>query len=445
MALAIRRPVNELTAMTESLRSGELVGPFRGGVRELNLVGDGLRTAAAALARHREQLEDAVALKTSELLAEIEARKQAQATLLQSQKMEAIGQLTGGIAHDFNNLLTVASGSLEMLEVRISDKRSLRLLQNAQGAMSRAARLTTSLLAFARKQRLEPVLADLNAVIIEMEEMLRRSLGPSVEIRHALAGGLWPVQIDIAQIETALLNIAINARDAMPEGGMLLFETANVSGGLPEEVANRDCVLVSVHDTGTGMSPEVMERAFEPFFTTKEIDRGTGLGLSMVFGVIRQSGGVVRLHSRLGSGTTVLIYLPRADCVALPVAENTASARVPESTDARILVVDDDAAVRSVTVDCLQELGYSVTEAESGGAALTLLERLKPCDLVVMDQVMPGLSGQDTVRLARRARPELKVLFLSGYASDGEVGDDIWLQKPFNARTLAEAVSRALQ
>jgi len=227
---------------------------------------------------------------------------------------------------------------------------------------------------------------------------------------------------------------------------MLLFETANVSDCLPEEMAGRDCVLVSVHDTGTGMSPGVVERAFEPFFTTKEVGRGTGLGLSMVFGVVRQSGGTVRLRSRIGSGTTVLIYLPRAAHAALPTGGGAASAGIQAGGSARILVVNDDAAVRLVTVECLREIGYSVAEADSGGAALTLLERDAPCDLVVMDQVMPGLSGQDTVRLARRARPDLKVLFLTGYAtSREEVSHDIWLQKPFKTVVLAEAVSRALQ
>jgi signal transduction histidine kinase len=445
MARAIRRPVEALTAATKAVASGAPIGELNGGVRELNQVGDALRTTAATLARHREQLEGMVALRTEELRAEIEARKQAEATLLQSQKMEAIGQLTGGVAHDFNNLLTIASGSLEMLEARISDERSLYLLRNAQSAISRGATLTTSLLAFARKQRLEPVLANLNSVILEMEEMLRRSLGPSVEIRHALASELWPVEIDIGQIETALLNIAINARDAMPGGGILLFETANASDPLPEEVAGRDCVLVSVHDTGTGMSPDVVERAFEPFFTTKEVGRGTGLGLSMVFGVVHQSGGAVRLRSELGRGTTVLIYLPRAAQAALPATGSAASAAVPSGADGHILVVDDDAAVRWVTVECLRDAGYRVAEADSGSAALALLERDDPCDLVVMDQVMPGLSGRDTVRLARRARPELKVLFVSGYAAWEGADGDIWLQKPFKTQALAEAVSRALQ
>jgi len=434
MARAIRRPVEALTAATKAVASGARIGELNGGVHELNQVGDALRATAAALARHREQLEDTVALRTEELRAEIEARKQAEATLLQSQKMEAIGQLTGGIAHDFNNLLTIASGSLEMLEARISDERSLYLLRNVQSAISRGATLTTSLLAFARKQRLEPVLADLNSVILEMDDMLRRSLGPSVEIRHALASELWPVQIDVGQIETALLNIAINARDAMPGGGILLFETANVNECPSEEVAGRECVLVSVHDTGTGMSLDVVERAFEPFFTTKEVGKGTGLGLSMVFGVVHQSGGAVRLRSELGRGTTVLIYLPRAAHGALPVAGSAASAGVQSGTGARILVVDDDAAVRWVTVECLREAGYRVAEADGGRAALTLLEREDPCDLVVMDHVMPGLSGRDTVRLARRARPELKVLFLSGYAAWEEAGGDVWLQKPFRPR-----------
>src|SRR5215471_10966741 len=228
--------------------------------------------------------------------------------------MEAVGQFTGGIAHDFNNLLTAVSGSLELLEARTSDEKSLRLLQTAQRGAARGAKLTQSLLAFARKQHREPVSADLNSIIAEMTEMLVHSIGSSVDIRHALANRLWPVLIDVNQIETALLNIAINARDAMPCGGTLLIETANIDAGssaLPGEMTGRDCVLVSMRDTGTGMSHEVAERAFEPFFTTKEIGKGTGLGLSMVFGIVHQSGGTVRLRSQVWKGTTVEIYLPR--------------------------------------------------------------------------------------------------------------------------------------
>jgi CheY-like chemotaxis protein len=310
--------------------------------------------------------------------------------------------------------------------------------------------LTESLLAFARKQRLDPVPADLNSIIVEMSELLRRSLGASVDIRHALAAKLWPVLIDLNQIETALLNVAINARDAMPGGGVLLIETANIRAGsddLPGEVATVDCVLVSLRDTGSGMSPEVIDRAFEPFFTTKEIGKGTGLGLSMVFGVVRQSGGTVRISSRIREGTTVQIYLPRATEDVTPSSGWTAQA--PSGAAAHILVVDDDPDVRWVTAEDLREAGYIVAEADSGRAALTILEGDLPCDLMVVDLVMAGLSGLDTVRLARRRRPDLKVLFATGFAEisslEEDVGDAVLLRKPFEPNILAEAVWTALR
>jgi PAS domain S-box-containing protein len=413
--------------------------------------------ARDTLARSREQLEVMVEERTGELAAanarlrnEIGARELAQAALVQAQKMEAVGQLTGGIAHDFNNLLTAVSGSLELLEGRISDEKSLRLLRTAQRGASRGARLTQSLLAFARKQHLEPVLVDLNSVIAEMSEMLRSSVGAPVEIRPSLASALWPVMIDVNQIESALLNIAINARDAMPQGGTLLIETANIDAGdaeLPDEMAGCDCVLVSLRDTGTGMSPEIIDRVFEPFFTTKEIGRGTGLGLSMVFGVVRQSGGAVRIRSRMREGSTVQIYLPRAIAVA---AARSRPARPPHPVGgADILIVDDDADVRWITAECLRGIGYNVTEARNGGAALRILERGDPCDLLVMDLAMPGLSGAETARLARHTRPDLKVLFCTGYADIGrfesETGGDMLLKKPFVPDSLIEAVQRALQ
>ena len=457
MARAIRRPVEALRSATKALGGGEPIDPLNCGVRELDEVGNELCKTAKALARNREQLESAVEGRTRELAAanerlraEIDAREQAQSALLQAQKMEAMGQLTGGVAHDFNNLLTAVSGSLAMLEPRISDERSLRLLHTAQRGASQGAKLTESLLAFARKQRLNPIPADLNSIILEMTEMLRRSIGPTVEIRPALASALWPVLVDTGQIETALLNVALNARDAMPGGGMVLIETANIrarSEELPQEVAAQDCVLVSVRDTGTGMSPEVLERAFEPFFTTKEVGKGTGLGLSMVFGVVRQSGGTVRIRSRLREGTTVQIYLPRAIESA---TFGTGRARPAHAAGgAHILVVDDDPDVRWIIAQDLQEIGYVVTEADSGRAALTILERDTPCDLMVADLVMPGLSGLDTLRLARRTRPDLKVLFASGYADLSRFGDNLGshslLKKPFKPETLAEAVQNALQ
>ena len=370
-----------------------------------------------------------LAAANARLRTEIGARELAQMALVQAQKMEAVGQLTGGIAHDFNNLLTAVSGSLELLEAQTSDEKSLRLLQTAQRGAARGAKLTQSLLAFARKQHLELAAADLNSVIAEMSEMLRSSVGAPVDIRQSLASELWPVMIDVNQIETALLNIAINARDAMPQGGTLLIETANIDGGSaepPDEMAGRDCVLVSMRDTGTGMSPEVVDHAFEPFFTTKEIGRGTGLGLSMLFGVVRQSGGAVRIHSRVRVGTTVQIYLPRAIETAPPRLGRRM--RAPLAGGARILVVDDDPDVRWVAAECLREVGYDVTVAHAGGSALTALERGEPFDLVVIDLAMPGLSGAETVRLVRRTRPNLKALFCTGYA-------DVWGSQPKPTRT----------
>jgi signal transduction histidine kinase/CheY-like chemotaxis protein len=453
----IRRPVEALTTAASALGSGKSPGRMIGGVRELDQVADALHTAAAALARSREQLESTVKERTRELAdandrlrAEIGAREQAQAALLQAQKMEAMGQLTGGVAHDFNNLLTAVSGSLALLEPRISDDRSLRLLHTAQRGASRGAKLTESLLAFARKQRLDPIPADLNSIVMDMSEMLRRSIGASVEIRHALAVELWPVLIDVGQIETALLNVALNARDAMPGAGVLSIETANIRAGdseLPAEIAGLDCILVSLCDTGTGMSPEVIERAFEPFFTTKEIGKGTGLGLSMVFGVVRQSGGAVRIRSRLREGTTVQIYLPRTMEATAPSPRSVVEP--PAAEGARILVVDDDPDVRWITSEDLREIGYVVTEADSGRAALTILERDDLCDLMLVDLVMTGLTGVDTARLARRIRPDLKVLYCSGYADmsrfQGDVSDEILLKKPFRPNTLAEAVRTALR
>jgi PAS domain S-box-containing protein len=413
--------------------------------------------ARETLAHSREQLEIMVEERTRELAAanarlrtEIDARELAQTALVQAQKMEAVGQLTGGIAHDFNNLLTAVSGSLELLEARTSDEKSLRLLHTAQRGASRGAKLTQSLLAFARKQHLELVPADLNSVIGEMSEMLRSSVGAPVDIRLALASELWQVLIDANQIETALLNIAINARDAMPQGGTLLIETANIGAGsdeLPDEMAGRDCVLISLRDTGTGMGPKVIEHAFEPFFTTKEIGRGTGLGLSMVFGVVRQSGGAVRIHSRIREGTTVQIYLPRAIEAAPPRLGRPTHTQ--PAGGARILVVDDDADVRWVTAECLRGIGHYVTEARNGGSALTILERGDPFDLLVMDLAMPGLSGAETVRLARRARPDLKALFCTGYTDVSRFEDenkgDALLRKPFGPDALIEAVQQALQ
>ena len=271
----------------------------------------------------------------------------------------------------------------------------------AQRGASRGGKLTESLLAFARKQRLDPVPADLNSVVVEISEMLRRSIGASVEFKDVLVSDLWPVLVDVSQIEAALLNVALNARDAMPEGGVLVIETANIRARdkeLPAEVAGHDCVLVSLRDTGTGMTPEVVERAFEPFFTTKDIGKGTGLGLSMVFGVVRQSGGAVRIRSRLREGTTVQIYLPRTIEAKAPGPRRAVKPQTAEK--AYVLVVDDDPDVRWITSEDLREIGYLVTEADSGRAALAILERGGPCDLkpvLPLDTLLNGIAAHPSL------------------------------------------------
>jgi CheY-like chemotaxis protein len=325
----------------------------------------------------------------------------------------------------------------------------LRLLRIAQNAASRGARLTESLLAFARKQRLEPVVADINAIIVEMSEMLRGPIGASIEIKYALASELWPSLIDVAQMQAALLNIALNARDAMFAKGILFIETANIGAGsedMPDEVAGLDCVVISIRDTGVGMAPNVVKHAFEPFFTTKGPGQGTGLGLSMVFGMVRQSGGSVRIRSTIGSGTTVQIFLPRAADIAPPRAGQTATADDNDDEAAQILVVDDDPDVRWITAESLRQAGHIVIDADSGAAALQILARGTSVDLVVMDVVMPGMSGPETMDVARRTRPRLKVLFVTGYADEqkGQMGGEPLIKKPFRQDALAEAVHSAL-
>jgi CheY-like chemotaxis protein len=357
-----------------------------------------------------------------------------------------------GIRRPVKALTTAASalGSGKPLGRLIGGVRELDQVGEALRNGATGAKLTESLLAFARKQRLDPVPADLNSVVVEISEMLRRSIGASVEVKNVLASDLWPVLIDVSQIETALLNVALNARDAMPGGGVLVIETANIGATdneLPVEVVGQDCVLVSLCDTGTGMSPEVIEHAFEPFFTTKEIGKGTGLGLSMVFGVVRQSGGAVRIRSRVREGTTVQIYLPRT--IEAKARRPRRGVKPQASEKAHILVVDDDPDVRWIISEDLREIGYLVTEADSGRAALAILERGDPCDLMIADLAMNGLTGVDTVRLARLTRSDLKVLFCSGYADmskfEEDIGGDTLLKKPFTADTLAEAVHNALR
>jgi PAS domain S-box-containing protein len=383
---------------------------------------------------------------------DITEREDLEAQLRQAQKMEVLGQLTGGVAHDFNNLLTAVAGNLELLEMRIkADPKSARLVHSAQRAAERGAKLTEQLLAFSRRQHLRPQPVDVNSVICGMNDLLARTIGPNIDVQTVLAPDLWPALVDATQLEIALLNLMINARDAMPLGGSILIETRNLASGVdrpPAEIAGRDCLMLAIRDTGTGMSEEVRARAIEPFFTTKGAGLGSGLGLSQVYGVVRQSGGTLAIDSAPGRGTTVRLYLPRATGVPMPVQ---GSARDGDKADrrGRILVVDDDADVREIAVQMLRQTGYGVGEAENGYAALAALSRGETYDLILIDMVMPGLNGLDAVHRARERWPGVKALFMTGYADTAvhaelaEAGPVI--KKPFRLAELSDAVQRTLR
>jgi PAS domain S-box-containing protein len=360
-----------------------------------------------------------------------DALRQAEEQLRQAQKMEAVGQLTGGIAHDFNNLLTGIIGSLELLQARISQGRISDLHRYsiaARGAAERAAALTHRLLAFSRRQTLDPRPTDANRLVAGMEDLIRRTVGPSVAVEVVAAGGLWATMVDPNQLESALLNLSINARDAMQEGGRLTIETAN--RWLDERAARaRDLppgqyVSLCVSDSGTGMTPDVAARAFDPFFTTKPIGMGTGLGLSMIYGFARQSGGQVRIYSEPGQGTTVCLYLPRHLGEADDAEEVAHPTSAPRSGRGEtVLVVDDEPTVRMLVTDVLEELGYAAIEVADGPSALKVLESDARIDLMVTDVGLPGgLNGWQVADAARKARPRLKILFITGYAENAVLG-----------------------
>jgi PAS domain S-box-containing protein len=411
--------------------------------------------ARETLTRSREELERRVAERTrslavanERLAAEIAERQHTEEALRQSQKLEAIGQLTSGVAHDFNNLLTGVLGNLELLERRLKGEGSLRPLRSARAAAERGARLTHQLLAFSRKQHLAPTPLDLNRLVSEASDLLFRTIGATVRIETVLTDGLWPALVDHTQIELVLLNLAINARDAMPAGGRLTIRTANVSrSDAPPDLRPGDYVLISVADSGEGMTEEVLSKAVEPFFTTKEIGKGSGLGLSMVHGVATQSGGGLRIDSRVGRGTTVNVYLPRSRRLSATAREReTPSATVHKG--ATILVVDDDPDVREVAVRSLECLGYRLLAAENGLAALDVLKGTERVDLLMVDMAMPGMNGVEVIRRARERHPELRALLVTGYADVAAFSPaegDLVLQKPYRLERLAASVAEALR
>jgi PAS domain S-box-containing protein len=386
--------------------------------------------------------------------------ERSQEALFQSQKMEAVGQLTGGIAHDFNNLLTGITGSLDLLKIRLAQGRINELeryIVAAQGAAGRAATLTHRLLAFARRQPLQPKVVNANTLVSGMEELIRRSVGPNLRTEMVLAAGLWNCVCDPNQLENAILNLCINARDAMPSGGTLTVETANTwiddAAAREREMERGQYVAICVTDTGSGMSADVMARAFDPFFTTKPTGQGTGLGLSMVYGFARQSNGQVRLYSEAGHGTTVKIYLPRHSGKVRDQDLKPEEGEVPRAEKGEtVLVVDDEPTIRMLIGDTLAELGYRGIEVADAESALKVLESDVNIDLLVTDVGLPnGMSGKEMVDVARVARPKLKVLFITGYADNAaitngrlEPGMQV-MSKPFSMDKLAARIRAIIE
>jgi PAS domain S-box-containing protein len=391
---------------------------------------------------------------------EITERRQAEEALRQAQKMEAVGQLTGGLAHDFNNLLAGVVGNLQLMRVRLNQGNTgslARYINAAESIVDRAAALTHRLLAFSRRQTLDPKVTNINQLVASMRELIQRTVGPSVQIHTVLAHDAWNSRCDAHQLESALLNLAINARDAMPNGGHLTIETTNSvlyqsSDASQEGVSPGQYVTISVTDTGIGMPPDVMARAFDPFFTTKPIGQGTGLGLSMIFGFIKQSGGYVRIHSEPGVGTTVRIHLPmHAGQAQHDGVEKKAASAVPAAARANILLVDDEAPLRMLLAEMLNDAGYTVIEAADGRAGLAILDSPQPIDLLITDVGLPGnMNGRQMADAGRSLRPGLKVLFITGYAEHASLGNSLHepgmqvMIKPFALDALAIRVSDML-
>ncbi|MGX7925841.1 PAS domain-containing protein [Tsuneonella sp. HG094] len=383
-----------------------------------------------------------------------------ESVLRQSQKMEAVGQLTGGLAHDFNNLLAGIQGSLEMIGTRLAQGRSSeaeKYLSAAQGATRRAAALTHRLLAFARRQTLDPKPLVINDLLPDMVELISRTVGPQIRVESIAAAGLWATMVDANQLENAILNLAINGRDAMPDGGQLTIETANkwidASTAAQRDLEEGQYVTVCVSDTGSGIAADVIDKVFDPFFTTKPIGEGTGLGLSMVYGFARQSNGQVRIYSEVDQGTMVCLYLPRHHGAAeVPVSQSVdASSAETRSDGRRILVIDDEVLIRMLVVDALDDMGVATAEAGSGPEGLAVLEQMDRIDLLITDVGLPGgLNGRQVADRARELRPGLKVLFITGYAENaalnhGHIGPGTRvLTKPFSVRDLVAKVESLL-
>jgi PAS domain S-box-containing protein len=384
--------------------------------------------------------------------------EQARGALAHSQKMEAVGQLTGGIAHDFNNMLAAILGSLELLEIRQEtfSQGANRMLRIIRHAADHGAELTKRLMAFSRKQALAPALTDINRLVAGMSELLRRTLGESVTVETVMAGGLWSTFVDPNQVESALLNLAVNARDAMRQGGKLTIETGNAFldenyARLHGNVEVGEYSFIAVSDTGIGMTRDVLEHAFEPFYTTKEVGLGTGLGLSQVYGFVRQSGGHVELYSEVGCGTSVKMYFPRSydGQEAIPIEPGVAAEPLPQGTET-ILLVEDDEDVRSYSTNAARHLGYNVLEASDAASAIAILDARPDVSLLFTDVGLPGMNGRTLADHVRATRPEIKTVFTSGYARTAIANlgllerSVLFLPKPFRIESLAQMLRNAL-
>ena len=412
-----------------------------------------IRRAEDALRGLNERLENRVRERTAglqalneELKSQIAQREMAEAALIQAQKMEAIGRLTGGLAHDFNNLLTAIVGNLDLIRIGSKEPRTLRLAGNAFKAAERGSKLTAQLLAFSRTQKLTARPVAVNALITGMSEMLTQTLGPSVQVVTVLDPGAGMARTDDNQLEVAILNLAINARDAMHDGGTLTISTQRHALTAPDaDLSPGNYITVSVSDTGEGMTSDVMGRAFDPFFTTKAAGKGTGLGLAQVYGISRQCGGTVRILSQPGAGTSVTVWLRSAEANAR-LADQEAVAPVGEIASGEILLIDDDPDVRNTLHELLAELGYTVNAAENAAAGLKLLERTNP-DIVILDFAMPDVNGAEAAKAIRIKHRALPILFVSGYADtvalSDAVGDAPILHKPFSRAEFAAAVVAA--
>jgi signal transduction histidine kinase/CheY-like chemotaxis protein len=434
-AVRARRRQREAEALLNELRASE----------------ERVRGLADQLERRVDERTAELAAANRQLLAEMAERERVEATVMRMQRLEAVGQLTAGLAHDFNNLLTVILGNLTRLERTVAETDRPRL-QMMRVAGERGAKLTAQLLAFSRRQKLEPKPTNLNEAVGNLAELLQSTVGGSIRLQTRLEHGLWTAMVDPTQIEMIILNLAINARDALGGDGEIWVETANAvirrAPTRPEEPQPGEYVVLSVRDTGCGMDPDTLSRAFEPFFTTKGVGKGSGLGLSQVLGFATQSGGGVRLETQVGAGTTVKVYLPRAHAPAASAAPSlmleslSASAR-----GGTVLLVDDDDQVRATTADMLRAQGFRVVEAGSGGAALEALESGGRFDLLLLDFAMPGMNGADVARAAATKRPGLRILFVTGYAdlaAISHVDEQLVIRKPFEERELARRLAHAL-